>query len=96
MGRSRGKVSIKVVLRTPETIQWLLTLLSISVEFFKMKSEASLYLTSPIIFSFVLLSIRLYVLSSNYRYTNDTPRSDIFFSGSPTLPSLELRLYTQV
>ena len=28
------------------------------------------------------------------RYTNNTPRSDIFFSGSPTLPSLVLRLYT--
>ena len=31
-----------------------------------------------------------------HRYTNNTPRSDIFFSGSPTLPSRVLRLYTQV
>ena len=31
-----------------------------------------------------------------HRYTNNTPRSDILFSGSPTLPSLVLRLYTQV
>ena len=31
-----------------------------------------------------------------HRYTNNTPRSDIFFSGSPTLPSLVKRLYTQV
>ena len=42
------------------------------------------------------LEVKFLGIDYYHRYTNNTPRSDIFFSGSPTLPALVLRLYTQV